>query len=43
MIRPNFMEAVLILHGDKIIARLVLMTCGRNMGSQWSVQADGKF
>jgi len=26
MISPNFMEAVLILHGDKIIANVVLMT-----------------
>jgi len=43
MISPNFIEAVLILHGDKIIARVVLMTCGRNKGNQWSVQADGKF
>ena len=43
LISPNFMEAVLILHGDKIIAITPLLTCGRNNGSPWSVQADAKF
>jgi hypothetical protein len=42
-VSPNIMEAVIILHGDKVIAKAVIMTCGINKGSPWSVQADGKF